>query len=329
MSFHEVLFPIDYNYGSAGGPGYNTNVVETDGGVEQRIARLGTPRHRYDVSYAIRTYADISALRTFYIGRQGPAHGFRFKDWLDYSSNASGTLHNAGDAVVAFDDQQIDTGTGVDNNFQLRKTYPAVGGTPIIRVITKPVEGTVLVGLNGINQGSGWTVNKTTGIVTFTTPPSLGHAVTAGYEFDVPVRFGEGVDEVLSQVHDNFGSGSIPAIDLVEIVNPLFRSGDFYYGGATDFGAISASISISLLNGRVINVEPQTSGLEIFLPDVTVAENVPKGGPHFWIKNDSGAETMSIRTACDIVVSTLAVNEMQVIILGADVAGDGMWIAMA
>ena len=35
----------------------------------------------------------------------------------------------------------------------------------------------------------GWSVDTTTGLVTFNTPPALGVEVTADFEFDVPVRF--------------------------------------------------------------------------------------------------------------------------------------------
>ncbi len=58
-----------------------------------------------------------------------------------------------------------------------------------IRTITKPVAGTVQVYLDGVEQPSGWSVDTTTGLVTFGVPPTLGVEVTAGFEFDVPVRF--------------------------------------------------------------------------------------------------------------------------------------------
>jgi len=40
-----------------------------------------------------------------------------------------------------------------------------------------------------ILQSSGYTLNLTTGIVTFSAAPGSGVAVSADYEFDVPVRF--------------------------------------------------------------------------------------------------------------------------------------------
>ena len=35
----------------------------------------------------------------------------------------------------------------------------------------------------------GWTADVSTGVVTFLSPPSVGANLTAGFEFDVPVRF--------------------------------------------------------------------------------------------------------------------------------------------
>ena len=49
--------------------------------------------------------------------------------------------------------------------------------------------GTVRVYLGGVEQLPGWSVDVTTGIVTFTTAPAAGVEITADFELDVPVRF--------------------------------------------------------------------------------------------------------------------------------------------
>ena len=82
------------------------------------------------------------------------------------------------------------------------------------RTITKPVAGTLLVALNGVNQASGWTVDALTGIVTFTVAPGNGVAVSAGFEFDVPVRFDS---ETMDVTLDFERLGSIDSIPLVEL----------------------------------------------------------------------------------------------------------------
>jgi uncharacterized protein (TIGR02217 family) len=53
-----------------------------------------------------------------------------------------------------------------------------------------------------------------TGLVTFATPPGPGEAVTAGFEFDVPVRFD--TDTIQVSV-DAFQAGEVPAVPIVEL----------------------------------------------------------------------------------------------------------------
>ncbi len=74
--------------------------------------------------------------------------------------------------------------------------------------------GTVRIALDGVDQPSGWSVNTTTGVVTFSSAPSAGVAVTAGFEFDVPVRFDT---DVLDVTLDLERLGSITSIPLLEL----------------------------------------------------------------------------------------------------------------
>ena len=63
-------------------------------------------------------------------------------------------------------------------------------------------------------QITGWTVNTTTGLVTFAASPALGMAITAGFEFDVPVRFDT---DTLDVTLDFERLGSITSIPLIEV----------------------------------------------------------------------------------------------------------------
>src|SRR4029453_17117387 len=83
--------------------------------------------------------------------------------------------------------QLLGTGDGTQTEFQLLKHYPS-GSVIEVRTISKPVAGTVKVYLDGVEQLSGWSVDTTTGLVTFSTAPAAGVEVTADFEFDVPVR---------------------------------------------------------------------------------------------------------------------------------------------
>ena len=61
---------------------------------------------------------------------------------------------------------------------------------------------------------SGWSLDATTGTVTFTTAPGNGVIVRAGFEFDVPVRFDT---DMLDVTLDIERLGSITSIPLLEI----------------------------------------------------------------------------------------------------------------
>ena len=198
MAFVETRFPTDISYGSAGGPQYSTDVVITHGGYEQRNANWAEARAVYNVAYGVKTQAQLNALIDFFRARKGRADGFRFKDWTDYQATG----------------QAIGTGDGSTKVFQLVKTYPS-GSVTETRSITKPVTGTVTIYLGGVSQSpSSYSLDTTTGRVTFTAAPGSGVAITADFEFDVPVRFDT---DRLSATLDTYGSYSCHAIPLVEI----------------------------------------------------------------------------------------------------------------
>jgi uncharacterized protein (TIGR02217 family) len=205
MAFHEVRFPDNISRGARGGPERRTQVVELASGDEERNASWANSRRRYDVAYGIRRADDLAAVVAFFEARNGRLHGFRYKDWADYKSALPSQ-------AITATDQQIGTGTGSQQTFQLAKRY-ASGAQTWVRTITKPVAGTVRVALGMVEQLSGWTLDATTGVVTFTTAPA-GVAITAGFEFDVPVRFDT---DMLDVTLDLERLGSITSIPLLEI----------------------------------------------------------------------------------------------------------------
>ncbi len=198
MAFIEVRFPADIAYGSAGGPEYSTEVVITHSGYEQRNSNWAQARARYNVAHGLKTQAQLDTLIAFFRARKGRADGFRFKDWTDYQ--ASGQL--------------IGTGNGSNKVFQLCKAYNS-GGSVEQRVVSKPVAGTVKIYVAGVLQSVGaYTIALDSGVLTFGSAPSAGLAVTADFEFDVPVRFDT---DRLSASIDAYGSHSWTDIPLVEI----------------------------------------------------------------------------------------------------------------
>jgi uncharacterized protein (TIGR02217 family) len=206
MAFHEVRFPDDISRGARGGPERRIQIVELASGDEERNASWTNSRRRYDVAYGIRRADDLAAAVAFFEARNGRLHGFRFKDWADYKSCLPSSTQSP-------TDQAIGTGDGATTAFQMVKRY-ASGSQTWVRTITKPVAGTVRVALDGAEQLSGWTVNTTTGVLTFDAAPAAGVAVTAGFAFDVPVRFDT---DALDVTLDLERLGSITSIPLLEI----------------------------------------------------------------------------------------------------------------
>lgn len=198
MAFVDVRFPTDIAYGSAGGPEYSTDIVITHSGYEQRNSNWSQARARYNVAHGIKTQAQLDALIAFFRARKGRADGFRFKDWTDYK--ASG--------------QVLGTGDGINDSFQLIKTYES-GSVSENRTISKPVAGSLVFYFNGVAQSSAlYTLDASTGVVTFASAPGDGVEVSADFDFDVPVRFDA---DRLSATLDDHGVYSWHDIPLVEI----------------------------------------------------------------------------------------------------------------
>jgi len=206
MAFHEIRFPDNISRGARGGPERRTQIVELASGDEERNASWTNSRRRYNAAYGIRRADDLANVVAFFEARNGRLYGFRWKDWGDYKSCPPS-------AAPAATDQAIGTGDGTTTAFQLVKSYTS-GAQTWARTITKPVAGTVSVALDGLAQASGWSVDTSTGLVAFATAPEPGVAISAGFEFDVPVRFNT---DQLDVTHDIERLGSITSIPLIEV----------------------------------------------------------------------------------------------------------------
>ena len=206
--FHEVRFPLDVSRGARGGPVRLTDIVTLASGREHRNARWVHSRRKFDAGYGIKSFAALASVVAFFEERRGRLIGFRWRDQLDWKSGPATA------APLPFD-QRIGTGDGARTVFQLVKTY---GGAhaPYERPIRKPVAGTVRVAV-GLTEllPAAFAVDAATGLVSLVTAPGNGVAVTAGYAFDVPVRFD--VDELDVEL-SAFEAGQIPRIPLIELV---------------------------------------------------------------------------------------------------------------
>lgn len=208
MDFHDVRFPASLSFGSIGGPERRTEVVTLANGFEERNTPWAHSRRRYDAGVGMRSLDDIEMLIAFFEARRGQMFGFRWKDWADFKS---------GKASIApqFQDQVIATGDGSVAVFQLNKTYRS-GLQSYTRPIAKPVAGSVKIGIQGdpMREGVEFEVDTATGLVSFAHPPDEGVEITAGFEFDVPVRFD--TDRIQTSVA-SFQAGDVPNVPVIEV----------------------------------------------------------------------------------------------------------------
>ncbi len=210
MSFHDIRFPTEISRNATGGPERRTDVVVLGSGHEQRNSRWADSRRSYNAGYGVKSLDDLHAVIAFFEERRGRLHGFRWRDHSDWKSCPPSRTPSALD-------QGIGTGTGSLSSFRLVKTYGTLHA-PWTREILKPVAGTVRVAVAGVAliEGEGFAVDAATGTVSFASGyvPAPGVSVTAGFEFDVPVRFDTDKLEISVQ---SLRHGAIPSIPVLEV----------------------------------------------------------------------------------------------------------------
>ncbi len=204
MAFHAIRFPLDIALGARGGPERATDIVTLASGREERNSRWAHARRRYNAGYGVKSRTDMQAVLAFFEERRGRFHAFLWRDGLDFSSN--------GTALPTPFDQAIGTGDGLTKTYYLTKRYGVVFD-PYLRPITKPVAGSVRVAVAG-SEVTGFSVDTLTGRVTLAVAAAVGQAVTAGFLFDVPVRFDT---DRLEVELTSFDAAEAPAIPLIEV----------------------------------------------------------------------------------------------------------------
>jgi uncharacterized protein (TIGR02217 family) len=187
-------------------------ITQTAGGAEYRKLVHQYPMRRWTINFTLLRDDLAARVLALYHRAYGRFSGFRVRDVDDYNSSATGRA-----AITMLDQTLTRLSAGI---YQLRKEYGA-GGTPLgigrpARIVYKPVYGTVIAAKNGGAISSGLSVDTTTGLVTISPPPMLGDTITAGFEFDIPARFGSAL-EVASLSRDVRDCGSI---DIIELLAP-------------------------------------------------------------------------------------------------------------
>jgi uncharacterized protein (TIGR02217 family) len=204
-AFDDLQFPLAIGRGASVSPGFSTNIVTTISGHEKRNSDWSDARLEFDVGPGIRSEEELRTLISFFRARRGAAKGFRFRDPFDHSSRDM-----VGEPTPT--DQFLGKGDGQRTQYQLIKNYGDPVDGPQQRQITRPDAASLLVAIDG--QLTGDWIFGDTGMVIFGTPPAEGSDITAGFLFDVPVRF---ASDQLQVNHATFLAGDIPEVPLVEV----------------------------------------------------------------------------------------------------------------
>lgn len=161
-AFLEELLPIRIKMGAVYGDDYAVEITRTASGREFRHLIHPYPVRSYTIS-TIEYASDIwDKMLALYHRCYGMYAGFRVRTLDDFSTN------NHIDAPTATDQPLLYVSPRV---YQLQKFY-GEGATPLpiglpARMIYKPVAGSVKVKLGAFEMMTGWTVDTTTGLVTF------------------------------------------------------------------------------------------------------------------------------------------------------------------
>lgn len=207
QAFDAVDFPLAIGREAMVATEFSTQIVSSPSGHEQRASEWAEARMRYDAGPGIRSEADVRTLAEFFRARRGAARAFRFRDPFDHGSAGDGGAPEPGD-------QLLGEGDGGTRLFALVKHYGA-GDAEQERAIRLPVAGSVRVAVGGVETAAFVVTGE--GAVLLDDAPAVGAAVTAGFLFDVPVRF---ADDRLEVSRATFLAGEIASVPLIEVRAP-------------------------------------------------------------------------------------------------------------
>ena len=209
-AFHEVLFPLDIALKSAGGPERRTEIV-APAPAARSATRAGRIRAGATTrATASRRFEALSAVVAFFEERRGRLHGFRWRDRLDHSSAAPGAAVAArpGDRHRRRRDRDLPARQDLRRRLRALPAADRQAGARQRARRGRRQRGGRGHGLH-LRHHDRRSSRFLPGHI-----PAAGAAVTAGFLFDVPVRFDTDYLEVDLSA---FAAGAIPKIPLVEI----------------------------------------------------------------------------------------------------------------
>lgn len=209
MTIPAYRLPKGIERGSRFSPTFSNVIQEAIAGNEQRFARWTKCRGVGDVSYGLERSSDptgdFRAILAMYRAHVESLYPFRFRDWSDYTAT----------------DENFGTGDASTTQFQLTMTYDpsfillgSTGSLLYVRDIFL-LASTPVIKVDGVTKTvtTDYTIG-TDGVVTFTSAPANGKAITWTGEFDVPVRF-DGPLQVIMNESDLISIGSLPIKEVI------------------------------------------------------------------------------------------------------------------
>lgn len=206
--FIEERLPVCVRMGSMYADEYTVEITQTANKGEYRQLIQPFPVRVFNIMYTHETAQLWNEILSLYHRCYGMFAGFRVRVLDDYSTNArTSTVTHTDQPLkqISSTIYQLQVGYGAGTVLSIGKPY---------RYIYKPVSGTVKIGIGGALQSSGYTVDYTTGRVTFSGAP--GGSVTGGCEFDIPCRFNSRID--IKSMAANIRETS--EIEIIELLNP-------------------------------------------------------------------------------------------------------------
>lgn len=185
LTFYELVLDEFYSPSPRGGPEFSNSVFTVPtSGVEEINRNRPTALHRYVIPYEHLKDERRARLYSFFLTVGGMGGAFRM---------LAPERHNQW-----FEDELLGTGDGAQDEFPLIKTHSftadaAYGGaiSSYVQRIIKPIYGELelYADASPVDLTADGTMDWTTGVFTFDTPPAIGIEVRATGRYHLPVRF--------------------------------------------------------------------------------------------------------------------------------------------
>ena len=343
MTFHDsAVFPTDMSFGTSSGFVFANRIDEMPGGYAYRHAAGDDPAMRFSVRRRVLSDDRLADLLRFVRARRGSLYGFRFLDPTDFT-----TAPNGVDLVDTSDTSHrhvIGQGNGVGKAFSLSKTY-SDSGYSVSRGITKPMrvsEATAIDEPSWLNalaagdtvnvwvdttqqvEGTDFSVDYSTGAVTFVTAPANGTVIYwAGYFFE-PARFGAGVDEWMRTSLDDTKQRTTDDLEIVSdrTSDSVFALEAHPHGAKWHDCDGLSTISLSLADGGVQQFAADAAAVDPIAVVMPTPLSWMLGGPLMSIANRGATKTVRLYLADGVTtLANLGPGVIADLYLGYDSSG--------